>query len=182
VTSQPRYGEGEETIAHKASCIPCPFHLPFPSYCDVAQARRSFASSIIDHGQWLDSVLAILNLRVPIPDGYSTLYHLQNSCFIYLLPFSHLTVTTKQGIVGLLLAYCLTQNFCEERSKLHWNKNIPILYISIATGTSETLVSTYKSTRRYYQTVVGWLVCLFTDGFVSAEVVVCYVERQDDGE
>jgi hypothetical protein len=25
---------------------PCPFHLPFPSYCDVAQARRYFASII----------------------------------------------------------------------------------------------------------------------------------------
>jgi hypothetical protein len=25
----------------------CPFHLPFPSYCDVAQARSYFASTVI---------------------------------------------------------------------------------------------------------------------------------------
>jgi hypothetical protein len=46
VASQPRYGEGGEAIALKASCFPYLFHLPFPSYCDVAQARRYFAYSI----------------------------------------------------------------------------------------------------------------------------------------
>jgi hypothetical protein len=33
-------------LAHKASCSPLSI---FPSYCDVAQARRYFASSIL-HG------------------------------------------------------------------------------------------------------------------------------------
>jgi hypothetical protein len=43
---QPRYWEGGEAIAHKASYPPCPFHPPFPSYCGVAPARRYFASNI----------------------------------------------------------------------------------------------------------------------------------------
>jgi hypothetical protein len=33
-----------QTLCHFA--LPCPFHLPFPIYCDVAQARRCFASTV----------------------------------------------------------------------------------------------------------------------------------------
>jgi hypothetical protein len=47
VTSQPRYGRGEEAMAHKAVLLlPCPFNLPFPFYCDVAWTRTYFASCL----------------------------------------------------------------------------------------------------------------------------------------
>jgi hypothetical protein len=42
--SEVRGGRGSD-IAQGVLLPPCPFHIPFPSYYDIAQARRYFASS-----------------------------------------------------------------------------------------------------------------------------------------
>jgi hypothetical protein len=44
---QSRYGEGGEAIVCKAPYCTLPLNLPFPCYCDVAQAGSYFAPSII---------------------------------------------------------------------------------------------------------------------------------------
>jgi hypothetical protein len=36
----------------------CPFHLPFPSYCDVAQARSYFASTVYRVVMWRETEVA----------------------------------------------------------------------------------------------------------------------------
>jgi hypothetical protein len=46
VASQPRYGEGGEAIEYEVSCSSLALSSSLPHYCDIAQVRRYFSSSI----------------------------------------------------------------------------------------------------------------------------------------
>jgi hypothetical protein len=59
------YGDVErgEAIAIRRLAPPCPFHLPSPSYCDVIQARRYFAPSLIRFAELHTCLLCLCNLQ-----------------------------------------------------------------------------------------------------------------------